>query len=218
LIINQAPLIKAIWTDTTTFEFKINGETIERDEVDLNSSSAFALPVQTNEISNGILEIYGTNNQVPVWRKIIRYRVVPEYSSVTSDDLTNKLSIYNVISDRINGWQRNGEELIIGDGKQYQNSMETEASLFVSVSQTSSTLLYTVKVESEVNYDFFKVFVIASGEKPVLIHKLSGHLPETTYRYDLSAFAGKNIELRYSFKTDEGTRDVGVTLKDVHLK
>lgn len=215
---NHEPLIWATWTDTTTFEFKKDGKTIDKREVNLNASSVFSLPVNVELISDGRVEIYGSKNEIPVWRKIVRYRVIPEYTPVIEDEnLIERLSVYSVSSSKENGWQKKGQEFLIGNGKGYQNLVETEASLFVSIPQKNSKLSYIAKVESEVDFDFFNVYVIESGKKPTLIQSLSGHRAETNYSIDLSSFAGKNIEIRFVFKTDEGTKDKGVTLKGIRI-
>jgi len=215
---NQDPLVQASWTDTSTFEFKKDGTTIDRREVDLNASSAISLPIDVSVISDGRLEIYGSNNEVPVWRKIIRYRVIPEFESVRQgENLMERFSIYSVISSKENGWHIKNNELIFGDGKTYHNLVESEASLFVSLPKTKSLLSYTATVDSELNFDFLKIYIIIKGHPPTLIQSLSGHLPQTNYKYDLSSFAGEKVEIRFVFKTDEATNDKGVTLKGVRI-
>jgi hypothetical protein len=133
-------------------------------------------------------------------------------------NLIDKMSTYSVISTKENGWQRNGDELIIGNGRLYENSMETEASLFVALPETMSVLSYSVAVDSEYKFDFFKVYVVIEGKKPILVQSLSGHVPETAFNLNLASIAGQKIEIRFVFKADEGTKDKGVTLKNVVLK
>ena len=216
---DKAPLIRASWTDTTNFEFKKDGSTIAKSEVDLNSTSAFALPIDVSKISDGKVEIYGTNNDKPVWRKIVRYRVIPAFSPVANDeDLIKRMSIFSVISSQENGWQKKNNELIVGDGSLYQNSMETEASLFVSNLPAESVLSFTGTIDTEEDFDFFNIYVIEDGQKPSLIHSSSGHITESDYALDLSSFAGKNVELRFVFKADEGTKDKGISLRDLRIK
>lgn len=218
IVKGQLPKINATWTDTTTFEFKQFGKTIEKKEVDLNSTSTVSLPVPSHEITEGTLELYGSRNELPVWRKIIRYRVIPEFKPVIKDeDLLQRLSIYSVISTKANGWQKNGDELIIGDGKLYQNLVESEASLFVTVPQTNPVLSFKASVDLEENFDYFKVYVIPEGQEPILIKSMTGHQAEETYAYDFSSLAGMNAEIRFVFKSDEGTKDRGVTLKAIQL-
>lgn len=218
IVQGQIPQVKATWTDTTTFEFKQSGKTIEKKEVELNSASAVTLPVSTNDISEGSLEIYGSNKDVPVWRKIVRYRVVPEFKPAVKDEnLMQRLSIYSVISTKENGWQRNGDELIVGDGKLYQNQVESEASLFVTVPASNPIFSFNVSADLEDKFDYFKVYVIPEGHEPILIKSVTGHQPEEDMAFNFAPIAGMNAEIRFVFKSDEGTKDRGVTLKSVKL-
>lgn len=219
LTMNQSPLIHATWEDTSTFKFKQNGKEIETREVDLNSSSSFALPIDASRISDGRIEILGSKEEALVWRKIVNYRVIPDYKVITqSSNILNDFAFFSVISTKENGWHKNGDELILGNGVNYQSLIESEASVFVTLPQSPASLNFTATIDTEKDYDFLRVVAIADGQKIELISPLSGNLPESKYQMDLSALAGKNVEIRFSFKSDEETKDKGVTLKDLQIE
>ena len=212
---HQLPSVKAQWSDTTTFEFKKSGRSIETREVSENGSASILLPISSESISDGTLEILGSNKDIPAWRKIIRYRVVPGYSPIIKEeDILERMSVYGVISSRENGWQKKNGELIVGDGSLYQNSVESEASLFVQVPTTSSAMSFDAATDLEKNFDYLKISIVVEGEKPQVIGSFTGHYPMSNYTLNLDAYSGKNVEIRFTFKSDEGTRDKGVTLKN----
>lgn len=215
IVQSQTPAVNASWTDTTAFEFKKAGKTVEKREVSENGSVLVPLPISSENISDGTLEILGSNKDVPVWRKIIRYRIVPQFTSITKDeDILERISVYSVISTKENGWQKKNGELIVGDGGLYQNSVESEASLFVQVPATSAAISFDAATDLEKDFDFLKVSIVVEGEKPHVIGSFTGHYPMDNYTLNLDAYSGKNVEIRFTFKSDEGTRDKGVTLKN----
>lgn len=219
LKINQSPLIHATWEDTSTFEFKENGKTIDKREVDLNSSANFPLPVDTSKISNGRLEILGSKEESREWRKIVNYRVIPDYKAITeTKDIIDDFSLYSVINTKENGWQRKGDELVIGNGTNYQNLTESEASVFVTVPEKLSSLNFTLTLDTEKDFDFLRIIAISDGEKIDMIPPMSGNLPESQYSINLSPLAGKNVEIRIVFKSDEGTNSKGITLKGLRVE
>lgn len=219
LRINQAPLINASWEDTTNFKFKQNGTVIETREVDLNSSGSLLLPVDASKISDGRIEMLGSKEEALVWRKILNYRVIPETKVITeTTNLINDVALYSVISTKENGWHRQGDELIIGNGINYQSLTESEASVFVTIPQTGGLLNFDAKIDLEENFDFLRIVAISEGQKIELHSPLTGNIPERKYQIDLSALAGREVEIRFSFKSDEETKDKGITLKNLQIE
>ena len=219
LRINQAPLIAATWQDTTSFKFKENGKLIETRDVDLNSSSLFLLPVDSSKISDGRIEILGSKQDALVWRKIVNYRVIPDFKAITeSSNLINDFAFFSVISTKENGWHKQGDALIIGNGVNYQSLTESEASVFITLPLSPLFLNFTATVDLEKDFDLLRIVAISEGEKIELHSPLTGNLPESKYRIDLSALAGKNVEIRFSFKSDEETKDKGIALRNLQIE
>jgi bacillopeptidase F (M6 metalloprotease family) len=47
---------------------------------------------------------------------------------------------------------------------------------------------------------------------------VSGDAAETRYSFDLSAYAGKKVEIRFTFSSDAGVNASGVAVDNLELK
>ncbi len=74
------------------------------------------------------------------------------------------------------------------------------------------------KLETEEGYDFFSVQVIADGKVEQLLGPLSGDVAVAVYEADLSAYAGKKVEIRFTFESDAGVTAPGVAVDDVKIQ
>jgi hypothetical protein len=224
-VINRPAVFNASWKDTDALEFKVDGKSLEKRAIsNQGSSNDIALPVSvaTNEIGQGRLEIFGSKNQNNKWRKILNYRIIPENKVIDQDLILSlkdesEMSLYTTNTLKKDGWHVSDGSLFIGDGKQYANLTEAEASLFVKLPTTNYELKFDAAVKTEAKLDFLKVIAISEGAETILLDKVSGDIPMTNYKLDLSAFSGKSVELRFVFESDEGTFDQGVTIKNISI-
>lgn len=208
------------WADTSSITFKDNGRHVEATDVERNKPDGqpFALPVDNQSIKSGRLEILGSKDNNPAWRKIYNYRVVPVSLPVAAPMAitANQFALYttNVAPDL--GWNVTRSGLQLGNGIYYQDQLHAEASLFVTLSN-ASVLSFNAEIQTELDCDILQVLVISEGKATLISDKLSGSIPNKNYKFDLSAFAGKKIELRFVFNTDGYIAGPGITISDISL-
>jgi bacillopeptidase F (M6 metalloprotease family) len=141
--------------------------------------------------------------------------------AITNDFSQNAdpFTIYTQGGTGADGWVVRDGKLRIGQGPNYKNNLETEAALFLDLAnKPAAKLSFDAEVHSEKGYDFFKVQVFADGKSNDLIAPMSGDSPETHYSFDLSAYAGKKIEIRFTFTSDPGVNSTGPTLDNLLLQ
>jgi|GEM_PF-2418865 len=216
---NTALTIKARWAHTNAIEFRLNGVSLGTIEVPEDSATmtTLTLPFVTPAMaSSGRIEALGLFDGELVWRKFYSYRTVPASivlapnGRLFSDFSSEAPELFTLYSEGAGGWQVRDGALRIGAGPQYENGVVTDASLFVTLPENSQ-MTFTANIEgaTEKDYDYFKIVVIENGTETELLKSTSGKIPSLAYTYDLSAFAGKAIELRLNFESDEAETDVG---------
>ena len=157
-----------------------------------------------------------------------QYRVVPQSLILPPDqdiaiDLdageSRPLVLYTEHANANDGWVVEKGELKIGNEKKYQNNVHAEAALFVRLSDNSAYHLnFDADIQTELNYDYFKVLALSEGKETVLLEKKSGSIPLQSYQISLSSFAGKNVEIRFVFDSDAGVVDRGVSLTKISIR
>lgn len=216
---NTALTIKARWTHTTAIEFRLNGVTLGTIEVpeDAAAMTTLTLPFVTPAVAaSGRIEALGLFDGELVWRKFYQFRTVPASivmnpsGRLFSDFSAEAPELFTLYSEGAGGWQVRDGALRLGQGPQYENGVLTDASLFVTL-PVDSQMTFTANIEgsTEKDYDFFKIVVIENGQETELLAATSGTIPSLAYTYDLSAYAGKAIELRMNFESDGAETDVG---------
>ena len=180
------------------------------------------MPLDTT--GDGRLEIYGSNNDATVWRKILNYRVIPESKNIALNQSfhvslnDNKdMALYAFNTSKKDGWTIGNNALYLADGIQYANETYAEASLFVTLAQANYNLNFDATIQTEAQLDYMKVIAVYQGIETVILDKLSGSIPLANYKVDLSQFSGKAIEIRFVFQSDLGTTDKGITLKNISI-
>ena len=227
----ENPGVFAKWARTDTVEFRIAGKTIETFTVEENNSVGRKLiapeDITTNEFKKGNYEILGYYKNKKVWRKVIAFRVVPKEVTVLTSaglnfDLTsglpNFLHIYNENTEAEDGWLVIDGVLKISNKDAYVDDVHTQAVMFLSLPSNPLTLNFEVAIATELNFDFFKVIVLCEGKETILLPSISGEVAMKSYNLDLSAFAGKKIEMKFVFDSDEGGNAPGVIVKNISLK
>lgn len=228
---NQLPKIFAQWEQTTSVEFKDIGKSIGKFAIESDNIAGrelFAPEIlRTSEYKIKTIEMSGFDSGKRVWRKILNYRIVPLSFTLPANqnlevDLSKALpaywALYTTKGPKSEGWTLQNEALKIGNGSQYANNVHAEASVFIVLPTQALGLNFDAEIMTEENYDFFKVIVVSEGNETVLLNSISGNHPMQQYSFDLSAFAGKKVEVRFVFDSDEGGVDKGVAIQNISIK
>lgn len=218
-------------TDTVTFG-PIAGAPVGRLRVDAPDEGAdvdLVVPLLSADGDLGAFEFVGLRGTKRVWRTTSRYRRVPPNTVLGAGagialdfavDGPTPLKTYTAGADAAQGWTVQAGSLKAGLGEAYADGMTAEASLFLDLTGRAGplTLSFTAAVQSEEGYDFFSAAVVAGAESLQLLAPLSGKVEAKRYTYDLSAYAGRVAELRFTFQSDGSVNDRGVTLDDLVLE
>jgi C-terminal processing protease CtpA/Prc len=215
--IGSTPSAELAWQDTSVIKFSSQEKVIGASNVSNSSpSESVLIPVDTSKVKSDRLDLTGSFNEKDVWRKVLNYRVIPLSKTVSAPLMirSQDLSLFTTSTALVDGWQVNGDNLVLGTETGYQDDVNAEASLFIT--PTSAMMLaFTALIKTEADCDFFSVVVVSEGEETVLLGPVSGNFPLQEYKYDLSAFAGKKIEIRFKFTSDSGTIAEGITLQNI---
>jgi hypothetical protein len=74
------------------------------------------------------------------------------------------------------------------------------------------TMTANLEGATEKGYDFFRMVIIDAGQETEVFASTSGPIPAIAHNIDLAPFAGKSIEIRMEFNSDEAEGDVGPAL------
>lgn len=228
---NSSPVVFAKWGNTTSIEFKMNGNNIGTETLELNNSTGRNVDVpnliKSDSYQLGNFEMVGFINSKRAWRKVVNFRVIlTEFNLISSEglifDFNNGmpvlLQVYNEHTALEDGWVSHDGVLSIGLKETYKDDVHSEISTFITLPANPLTLNFEASIDTEVSYDFFKVSVVSAGVETQLLQPTSGKLPMKNYTYDLTAYAGKNIELRFDFTSDGGINDKGISIRNLSLK
>ncbi len=161
-------------------------------------------------------------NSEKVWRKMIAVRRIPTNIAslpATVNMTSNSIAPFVSFKNNQEGWNIVQNTMRIGAGPQYQDETHAEASLFTSISpKGTQRLRFTAEVHTEKDYDFFSVSVFADGKETKLLSPVSGDIESKEYDYELSSFAGKKIEIRFTFDSDAGVTAAGPTISNLSVR
>ena len=220
--LNQVPSFQASWENTPTFNFRENGKLLETRQVTMSDSAVLNLPggIETSKIRDGRMEILGSQDDKTVWRKILNYRFVPDWTPLMAGrtNMIDKFALYSTNTAPGEGWNLSQSSLILGNGMAYKNDVHAEASIFVSLPAEVASLEFDALTNTEKDLDYFKIIAVSDGKEVLLLEKQSGNLPLKKHRLDLSQFRGKQVEIRFIFKSDPGQTDAGVALKNIWIE
>jgi hypothetical protein len=185
-------------------------------------------PSQLSSDRAGRIEVLGFLGGQRVWRQFSEYRRTPSPVVIGATDVLRPSLTVNedplwIITTGVptnQGWQASSGKLVVGNGTQYAEDVETEASFFLDLSQRRNlTLSFDADIKTEENYDIFEIVMRRAGQPNVVLQAgLSGTIPRRSYSYDLSAYAGQNIEIAFSFIADSSVPDRGVTIENLVLQ
>lgn len=229
VLINNKPKFFIQWEQTDKIEFKVNRASIEELEVELDNQSGrdFPFPKQlvNNRFEVGKMELVGKKNNKRVWRKFQQYRMIPESLPLEENlvinletGASNPLAIYNEGNQAEQGWIIQDGMLKSGSGDEYADAVQTEASLFLILNHEKDfTLNFDAQVNTEKDFDYFRVKITVEGKEIELIPGLSGEEALKTYSFNLGEYKGQKVEVRFIFASDTGVTGKGVILKNLSL-
>jgi hypothetical protein len=222
------PKVIVQWENTDKIEFRSKRATVAT--VDIENSNilgrAFELPkVNENKYAINQYELIGFNQNERVWRKWYSYRTVPTAFDLTEnlvitleDSEAKPFAIYNEGNAAKDGWVVSEQTLRIGDGVEYKDAVKSEATLFLNLSADKEFMLnFEALQSSEKDFDYLKVKIIVEGKEVELIKGLSGEEAMKAYSFDLSAYKGKKVEIRFAFESDLGVGGKGPIVKNIAL-
>ncbi len=134
------------------------------------------------------------------------------------DDL-GPLMVLNNGNEPGDGWNFVRPYLQVGFNPEYKDNVETNAVLFLDLSnRTSVELSFTLEAITEYDFDFIEISVTDNNNKNVLFFD-SGDIPLDTYNINISEFAGMdNIALHFRFISDGGVTAPGAKISSISIK
>ena len=222
------PKIFVQWENTDQIEIRSKRETVSTIEIENSNiiGRSFELPkINDNKYAINQFEVIGLNQNQRVWRKWYSYRKIPSAFDLSEnlvikleDEEAKPFAIYNEGNATQDGWVVSEQTLRIGDGKEYKDAVKSEATLFLNLSSDKEFMLnFEALQSSEKDFDYFRVKIIADGKEVDLIKGLSGEEAMKAYSFDLSAYKGKKVEIRFIFESDIGVGGKGPIVKNIAL-
>ncbi|HUP56484.1 MAG TPA: S41 family peptidase [Bdellovibrionota bacterium] len=218
---------------TTAVEFRAGGRSLGFERLNVGDAPVHAdmtVPgLVAGALGNvGTVELRGFLAGSRVWRKVVSYRVVPPFQALGAAGAVAlefdggpiaPLSTFVTGGDESSGWVVREGRLHTGKGPEYGDNLMMEASLFVDLAgKTSAALSFDAAIRTEKDYDFFSVVVVENGKAEQVLKPVSGEIPLQPYQLDLSAHAGKKVEIRFLFESDAGVTAPGVSIDHLTLK
>ncbi len=116
------------------------------------------------------------------------------------------------------GWNLVDSYLQIGYAPNYKDYVDTDAVLFVDLTETVNPQLSVgLGYDTELDWDFIQVYVTHEDADTVLFAG-SGYQAMTDYTFDLTAFAGKkDVIVHFRFTSDSNTNAPGVKMSRVSI-
>jgi hypothetical protein len=212
--------------DTDVVEFVLDGNVVGRSRISVG-------PAQLVQLDSGLVateprfydfELRGLRNGVRVWRAFASARSEAPYLALPAaglsldfdDGTTAPLALYARGKDA--GWIVRNGALTTARGATYADLTFSDAVLFVDATDRSSlTLDLDATINTERDFDFFTIYTVVDGKRSVLA-ELSGALGERALSYDLSAFAGHEVQIGFQFTSDDFVNTSGVYIDEVRLR
>ena len=217
------------WEQTDKIEFKSNRTILSQVEVEIDNAIGRSFPFPDLQLNNkfvtGEFELVGTKNGNRVWRKIQQYRTIPASLELEESLIINletgaahPFAIYNSKNKAESGWLVQDGMLKPGNAEEYADGVKTEASLFFVLSESKDfNLKFDSQVNTEKDFDFFRVNLVVDGKVIELIKGISGDEDLKNYNFDLGPYKGKKVEIRFIFESDKGVTGKGVIIKNLSL-
>ncbi|KAI8912032.1 ClpP/crotonase-like domain-containing protein [Powellomyces hirtus] len=124
-------------------------------------------------------------------------------------------AVYNTVATpAANGWQVGETSLVVGDGKQYLDNVNSAFSIFANV-PAGAKLATAFDFLTEADYDYFTISVrpIAAAAPTILFVQSGKGTVETAY--DLPA---GDVEIQFLFTSDGGVTDRGAVVSKIAIQ
>lgn len=179
----------------------------------------FTLPLADGDFGTHSFEIYGFNKKsgtrLPVLRKAVKAEVLAEIKNVDSVDILDNALLTNSARDKKCGWIRSGNDFVLVGP--YCPVMKMDINQSLQLSDRAYELSFDLVLDAEVDFDFFEVLIIVDGVEEKLMEPTSkpttGH-----FAYDLGKYAGKKIDLKIRFISDEMSSGKGAVISNLAIK
>ncbi|KAI8588502.1 hypothetical protein BDZ88DRAFT_477015 [Geranomyces variabilis] len=114
------------------------------------------------------------------------------------------------------GWIPSATGIVVGNGVQYVDSVDTSFSVFANV-PAGAKLSTTFAYDTEKDYDFLTISVrsVSAGTAPVVLFTDSG-AAQVDKAFDLGVSG--NVEITYHFVSDGGVTAKGVTVSKIAIQ
>lgn len=192
---------------------------VKRIDAISNDHFQFILPLMNGDFGTHNFEIYGFNknsgSRLPVLRKAIKAEVLGEIQNIDSIDILDNALLTNSARDKKCGWKRIGNDFVL-EGP-YCPMMKMDINQSLQLSERAYELSFDLVLDAEVDFDFFEVLIIVDGVEEKLMEPTSkpttGH-----FAFDLSKYAGKKIDLKIRFISDEMSSGKGAVISSFTIK
>lgn len=218
-------------SNTEHIDLYINNKFVKRDSVyiyDNEKNVIFNLPenLQSN-ISYSIALIGKDSGNAPLWNMKRNITILDKKHDIIDTGLKidftnptniNKLSIINKNTFPEDGWNQKGNYLAVGLDPVYKNQIDTDAVIFVNLTnRLSATLSFQLEGLTEKDYDFMTVYVInANGKKE--LYRQSGYMPNVVNSFDISEYSGQdNISIHFRFISDQMVDAPGIRISSINI-
>jgi hypothetical protein len=218
--------LTATVADTDSVEYVLDGQVASRVTVGIGPAQLVRLDsgVHPTEARLFDVELRGYRGGTRVWRAFANARSQLPYLPLPAGGLrldfddgnTAPLALYARGKDA--GWIVRDGTLTTTRGATYADLTFSDAVLFVDAGERSSLQLSLhARISTELDYDYFTIYAIVDGKRTVL-EQFSGDIGERALSYDLSAFAGHQVQIGFQLTSDGFVNASGVYLDEIALQ
>ena len=195
-----------------------NKKFVDRFEKGADSKVNIALDMRSSPYGIEPVEIYAfdrsRDTKIPVLRKTILVESLPSFKKIEDVDILRDTVATNFPVNANCGWKKVENSLVLSEN--YCSETIMEATLATTLSNKSLALSFDLVMDAEPDFDFFEITVISDGIETKLMKPTStpqnGH-----FSYDLSAFSGKNIDVKFKFISDEAFSGKGGSISNIQI-
>lgn len=218
-------------SNTEHVDLYINNKFVKRDSVYVYGDEqklSIQLPdtLQSNA-SYSVALIGKDSGNTPLWNMKRKVTILDKKHTLTdsgikinfsSPEVVNKLAIINNHTAPEDGWNLKGNFLAVGLDPVYKNEIDTDAVIFVDLTnRLSATLDFQLEGLTEQDYDFMTVYIVDSNGKKEY-YRASGYMPNIVNRFDISDFAGMdNVSIHFRFVSDQMVDAPGVRISSINI-
>lgn len=195
-----------------------NGKEVSRYPVRDKKQTAMAMDLSEMDSHNDVLEFYGFNKTKganPILRKTMGLEFLPAYKKIADFSIADDMVLRNIPEDKHCGWVRTSRNSFVIE-EDYCPSSIMEMTAPVEFSEGKHHLSFDLVLNAEPDFDFFEIVVLHNGVEEKIVEPTS--MPAMTHaNFDLSKYAGKKIDIKIRFITDECGAGEGITISNFEL-